>query len=54
VDRIYHGESHPYWDELIRCQSDHDDYTCFHGGVAISGGDGMGSSTQVAIVRRLT
>jgi hypothetical protein len=32
-----------YWGELIRCQSDHDDYMCSHGEVAMSGSDGTES-----------
>jgi hypothetical protein len=31
--------------ELIRCLSDHGNYACSHGGVAMLGGDGMDSST---------
>jgi hypothetical protein len=42
----------PLLDELIRCQSDHDDYVCSHGGVAMSAGDGMNSNTQVPIAKR--
>jgi hypothetical protein len=49
VDRIFYGEPCLYWGELIRCQSDHDDYACHRGGVAMSGGDGTCSSTQVPI-----
>jgi hypothetical protein len=40
VDQISYGEARPFQDELIRCQSDHDDYACPHGRVAMSGGDG--------------
>jgi hypothetical protein len=36
---------------LIRCQSDHDDYACSCGRVAMSGGDGTDSSTRVLVVR---
>jgi hypothetical protein len=32
---------------LIRCQGNHDDYACLCDGVAMSGGDKMGSSAQV-------
>jgi hypothetical protein len=32
---------------VIRCQGDHDAYACSLGGVAMSGGDGTDSSTQV-------
>jgi hypothetical protein len=39
--------------EFIRCQSYHGDYVCSHGGVAISGGDGMDSSTRVSAARRV-
>jgi hypothetical protein len=39
VDKICYGESHLYRGELIRCQSDHNDYACSHGVVAMSGGD---------------
>jgi hypothetical protein len=35
----------------MRCQSYHDDYTCSYGGVAMSSGDEMDSSTQVPAVR---
>jgi hypothetical protein len=45
MDQIFHGETRPYQGELIRCQSDHDDYAYFCGGVAMSGGDGTGPST---------
>jgi hypothetical protein len=38
--------------ELIRCWSDHDDYACSHGEVAMSGSDGTGPSTQMSDVRR--
>jgi hypothetical protein len=37
----------PLSDELIRCQSDHDDYACPRGGVAMSGGDGTDFSNRV-------
>jgi hypothetical protein len=45
VDRISYGEAHLYQGELIQCQSDHDNYACSHGGVAMSGDDMMDSST---------
>jgi hypothetical protein len=41
----------PLSGELIRCQSDHGDYACSHGGVAMSCGDGMDSSSQVSTTR---
>jgi hypothetical protein len=40
VDWIPYGEAHLYQGELIRCQSDHDDYACSCGRVVMSGGDG--------------
>jgi hypothetical protein len=52
VDRIFHGEPRPYRVVLIRCQSDHGEYVCPYGGVVMSGGDEMGSSTQVPLARR--
>jgi hypothetical protein len=51
MDRILYGEAHFYQGVLIQCQSYHDDYVCFYGGVAMSGSDGMDSSTQVHVVR---
>jgi hypothetical protein len=51
VDRFSYREARLYQGELIRCQRDHDDYACSYGGVAVSDGDGMGSSTQVPVVR---
>jgi hypothetical protein len=42
VDRISYGEARLYQGELIRCQSDHDDYACSRGGVVMLGGDGDG------------
>jgi hypothetical protein len=51
VDRILYGEPCPYWVELIQCHSDHGEYECSHGGVAISGGDGTCSSTQVPVAK---
>jgi hypothetical protein len=38
--------------ELIWCQGNHDIYACSRGGVAMSGDDGMDTSSQVPIVRR--
>jgi hypothetical protein len=37
--------------ELIRCQSDHSDYACSHGGVAMLGGDGTDPSTRLLVAR---
>jgi hypothetical protein len=51
VDRIFDGEPHLYWDELIRCQSDHDDYVYSRGVVVMLGSNGSDSITQVLIVR---
>jgi hypothetical protein len=48
---ITYEDARFYQGELIRCQSYHDDYACFCGGVAMSGGDGTTSSTQVLAVR---
>jgi hypothetical protein len=31
----------PWWEKPTRCQSDHDDYVCYCGRVAMSGDDGM-------------
>jgi hypothetical protein len=42
-----------YRRELIRYQSDHDDYACSHSKVAMSGCDGMGLSTRVPIAKRV-
>jgi hypothetical protein len=41
----------PISSELIRCHSDHDDYKCSHGGVAMSSDDGTDSSNRVPIAR---
>jgi hypothetical protein len=38
---------------LIQCQSYHGDYVCSFGGVAMSGSDGMSSSTQVPAARHM-
>jgi hypothetical protein len=37
--------------ELIRCQSDHDDYACSPGEVAMSGDDGTNLSTRVPVAK---
>jgi hypothetical protein len=50
VEHISYGEASLYQGELIRCQSYYDDYACSCGGDAISGGDGIDSSTRVPIV----
>jgi hypothetical protein len=52
VDRIFYREPQLYWGELIRCQSDHDDYACFCGGVVMSDSDGMDSNTQMFVAKR--
>jgi hypothetical protein len=39
--------------EIIRCQSDHGEYACSRGGVAVSGGDGMDYNTQVPVAKRV-
>jgi hypothetical protein len=49
--QILHGEARFYQGMLILRQSYHDDYACSHGGSAMSGGDGMNSSTHVPAVR---
>jgi hypothetical protein len=41
----------PLSGELIRCQSNHDIYACSHGGVAMSGGDGIDINSRVPIAR---
>jgi hypothetical protein len=51
VDGISYGEARLYQGELIWCQSDHGDYACFYGGVAMSSSDGTNSSTWVPIVK---
>jgi hypothetical protein len=51
MGRTFHGESHPIGGGLIRHEGDHDDYACSLGGVAMLGGDGMGSCTQVPSAR---
>jgi hypothetical protein len=43
--------SPPLQGVLIRCQSYHGDYACPFGDVAVPGSDGMGSSTQVPVVK---
>jgi hypothetical protein len=44
-------EAHLYQDELIQCQRGYGDYVCSCGRFAMSGGDGMDSSTRVPVVR---
>jgi hypothetical protein len=34
-----------------QCRSEHDDYTCSHNEDAMSGDDGMGSSTRVPVAK---
>jgi hypothetical protein len=51
VDMIPFGEACLCQGELIRCQSDHDDYMCYCRRVAMSDGDGTDSSAQMPIVR---
>jgi hypothetical protein len=53
MDQTFHGETHPYRGEIIRCQSDHDDYACSRGEVAMSGGDEMGPCTRVPIAKHV-
>jgi hypothetical protein len=50
MDRIPYGEVRFYQGKVIQCQSYHGDYACSYGGVAMSGGDGVDSNTQVPIV----
>jgi hypothetical protein len=50
VDQISYGEVRLYQGELIRCQSDHGDYACSRGGVAMSDGDETNSSIRVSVV----
>jgi hypothetical protein len=45
VDWSICGGTRLHQGELIRCQSDHDDYACSHGEVVVSGGDGTNLST---------
>jgi hypothetical protein len=52
MDQILHGEDHFYESIFIQCQSYHDNYVCSYGGVAMSGGDGTDSGTQVPTIRR--
>jgi hypothetical protein len=49
MDQISYGEPCLYQGEFIRCQSDHGNYACSHGRVAMSVSDGTGSSTRVLI-----
>jgi hypothetical protein len=51
MDRILCGEARFYQDMLIQHQSYHEDYACSSVGVAMLGGDGIDSSTQVPAVR---
>jgi hypothetical protein len=51
MDHISYGEAHRYQGMLIRCQSNHANYACSCGRIAMSCGDGMGSCTQVPAVR---
>jgi hypothetical protein len=51
MHRISYGEACLYQGVLIQCQSYDADYTCSCGRVAMSGDDGMISSTQVPVVR---
>jgi hypothetical protein len=50
VDRILYGEACLYQCELIRYQSNHDDYECLNGRVAMSGGDGTYFNIWVPVV----
>jgi hypothetical protein len=50
MNQTIHRETHPYRGELIRRQSDYDDYACSHGEVSMSGGDGTGPSTRVPVI----
>jgi hypothetical protein len=52
MDQILRGEACFYQGIFILHQGYHDDYACFFGGVAMSGGNGMYSSTQVSTIRR--
>jgi hypothetical protein len=45
------GNPRLYQGKFIRCQSDHGNYACLHGGVVMLGNDGTGSSTQVPICK---
>jgi hypothetical protein len=51
MDQILGGKARLYQGKLIQCQSYHGDYACSSGGLAMSDGDGMDSSTQVFDVR---
>jgi hypothetical protein len=50
-DQISCGEARFYQGELIRCQSDNNDYVCPRGEVAMSDSDGTNSNTRVLVVR---
>jgi hypothetical protein len=52
VDQILYGEPHPYRTTLSNVRVI-DDYACLCSGVAMSCGDGMGSSTQVLVAKRV-
>jgi hypothetical protein len=43
----------PLSGELIRYQSDYDDYVCLHDEVSMLDGDGTDSSTQVPVAKRV-
>jgi hypothetical protein len=51
MDRILYGEARFYQRELIRCQSYHGHYAYSCVSVAMLGGDGTDSNTQVLPVR---
>jgi hypothetical protein len=53
MDWIPHGEACLYLGMLILCKSYYGDYACSCDGVSMSDGDGIASSTQVLVVRRL-
>jgi hypothetical protein len=53
MDQILHGEARFYQVMLIQHQSHHGDYACSFGGVAMSGGDGTYSNTQVPAARHV-
>jgi hypothetical protein len=50
MDWIPYREARFYQGEVIQRQSHHGDYACHCGGVAMSGGDGMDSNTQVLAI----
>jgi hypothetical protein len=53
IDRILCGVAWFYQGVLIQRQGYHGDYACSFGIIAMSGGDGMDSSTQLPAVRRV-